>query len=118
MAQLFKAGAVRAVTDAACPDKGFCHAAPRLCILHLNPKPHPPITFCEGTANKPLDGAGEGRDASSALGSDEAGDGGVDKATRAAIARTYGANRGGGGGESGLREAGEGEGRGGGGVGG
>jgi hypothetical protein len=60
---------------------------------------------------------GEGRDASSALGFDEAGDGGVDKATRAANARAYVVGRGGGGGESVARGGGEGggEGRGGGG---
>jgi hypothetical protein len=46
---------------------------------------------------------GEGRVASSALGSDEAGDGDMDKATRAAIARAYDVGRSGGvgGGEGG-----------------
>jgi hypothetical protein len=34
-------------------------------------------------------GGGEGRDVSSALGSDEAGDGDMDKATHADIARAY-----------------------------
>ena len=48
---------------------------------------------------------GEGRDASSKLGSDEAGDDGSDKATRAAIARAYEVDRGDGGGESGARKA-------------
>ena len=56
---------------------------------------------------------GEGRDASSTLGSGEAGDGGMDKATRAAIAHAYEVDRGGGGGESGAREGGEGRGEGG-----
>jgi hypothetical protein len=56
---------------------------------------------------------GKGRDASSALGSDEARDGGVETVTRAAIPRGYEFDRGGGGGESGSREGGEGEGEGG-----
>jgi hypothetical protein len=56
---------------------------------------------------------GKGRGASSALGSDEAGDDDMDKATRAAIARACEANRGNGGGESGAREGGEGGGEGG-----
>jgi hypothetical protein len=46
---------------------------------------------------------GEGRDASSALDSDDAGDDGMDKATRAAIARAYEVDPGDGGGESGAR---------------
>jgi hypothetical protein len=60
---------------------------------------------------------GERRGACSSLGFDDAGDDGKDKAMRAAIARAYGADRGGGGGESGVREGGEGgsEGEGGGG---
>jgi hypothetical protein len=41
---------------------------------------------------------GEGRDASSALGSDAAGDGNMSKATRAAIARAYEVDQGDGGG--------------------
>jgi hypothetical protein len=45
--------------------------------------------------------SGEGRNASSALGFDKAGDGGVEKATRAAIVRAYEVNRGVGGGKSG-----------------
>jgi hypothetical protein len=46
---------------------------------------------------------GEKRYASSALGSDEAGDDDMDKATRAAIARAYEFDRGTGGGEGGAR---------------
>jgi hypothetical protein len=52
--------------------------------------------------------AEEGRDASSGLGSDEAGDDDMDNAERAAIAREYKVDRGDGGGESGAREGGEG----------
>jgi hypothetical protein len=112
VAQLDKADAACAEADAARLDEGFCHASPRLSLFRLLPPPKPPISFCEGTAPKPLVGAAaeEGRDASSALGSGEAGDGGMDKATRAAIARTYEVDRGGGGGESGAREGGEGAG--------
>jgi hypothetical protein len=55
---------------------------------------------------------GEGPDASSTLGSDEAGDDDMDKVTRTAIARAYEIGRGDGGGESGVREGGEGEGKG------
>jgi hypothetical protein len=50
----------------------------------------------------------EGRDASRELGSDDAGGEGVGEATRAAIARAYEVDRGGGGGESGAREGSEG----------
>jgi hypothetical protein len=64
------------------------------------PPPHSPISFCAGTAPKPAREAAaeKGRDASSTLGSDEAGGGGMDKATRAAIARAYEVGRGVGGG--------------------
>jgi hypothetical protein len=55
---------------------------------------------------------GEGRHASSALGSDEAGDGGMDKATRAAVARAYEVGRGDGVSKICAREGGEGGGRG------
>jgi hypothetical protein len=60
---------------------------------------------------------GEDRDASSALGSDEAGDGDVEKATCAAIARAYEVDRGDVNGESDAREGGEYGGEGGGGSG-
>jgi hypothetical protein len=109
VAQLDKAGAARAMTYAARPDEGFCHARSTPPPTHT---PHPPISLCARTAPKPVGGAAteERQDASSALGSGEAGDGGMDKATRAAIARTYEVDRGGGGGESGAREGGEGAG--------
>jgi hypothetical protein len=79
--------------------------------------PHQPISFCAGTAPKPVGGAAaeEGQDASSALGSGEAFGDDMGKATRAAIARAYEVNRGNGTGEIGAREGGEGGGRGGGG---
>jgi hypothetical protein len=51
---------------------------------------------------------GEGRDASSALGSGEAGDNDMDKATREDIELAYKVDRGDGGGESGAQEGGEG----------
>jgi hypothetical protein len=85
-AQLDKADAVCAEADAARPDGVFCHAAPRLSVPCT---PHPPVSFCAGTASKPVGGAAaeEGRDTCSALGSDEAGNGDVGKWTHAAIAR-------------------------------
>jgi hypothetical protein len=61
--------------------------------------------------------AGRARGAGSALGSDEAGDGNMDKATRVAIVRAYEVDRGDGGGDRGTREGGEVGGEGGGGVG-
>jgi hypothetical protein len=51
---------------------------------------------------------GEGRDASSALGSDEVGDDGTDTASHATIARAYEVGRGDCGDEIGAREGGEG----------
>jgi hypothetical protein len=65
--------------------------------------PHPPrqpTFFFVETARKPVGGAAaeEGRDVWSALGSDEAGNGGMDKATHVAIARACDVDRVGGGG--------------------
>jgi hypothetical protein len=79
--------------------------------------PHQPTFFFVETARKPVGGAAaeEGRDVWSALGSDEAGDGGMDKATHVAIARACDVDRVGGGGESGAREGGKDDGGGGGG---
>ena len=45
-----------------------------------------PLALKRDSATRPH-GGGEGEDSSSALGSDEAGDGGMDKAMRTAIAR-------------------------------
>jgi hypothetical protein len=60
--QLDKTDAACAEADAARPDEGFCHAAPRLSILRPPPPAlYPPITFCAGTAPKPVGGAA-GRD--------------------------------------------------------
>jgi hypothetical protein len=57
VAQLDKANAVCAKTEASRPDEGFCHAAPRLWILCLLPTPHSPTSFCEGTTNEPVGGS-------------------------------------------------------------
>jgi hypothetical protein len=57
VAQLDKADAACAKADAARPDEGFFHAAPRLSIPRLLPPPPPPITLCKGTALKPVGGA-------------------------------------------------------------
>ena len=58
VAQLDKADAACADVFAACPDEGFfCHAAPRLSLLRLLLPPHPPTSFCAGTAPIPLGGA-------------------------------------------------------------
>jgi hypothetical protein len=66
------------------------------------------LFLCRDCAQTSGWSGGEGRDASSKLGSDEAGDDGSDKATRAAIARAYEVDRGDGGGKSGRRKGGEG----------
>jgi hypothetical protein len=87
---------------------------------HVTPPPPPTPTptsptyhlLCRDFAQTCGWSGGEARDASSALGSDEADDDDEDKATRAAIAHAYEVDRGGGGGESGAREGGEGWGRG------
>jgi hypothetical protein len=54
VAQLDKADAACAEADAARPDEGFLQAVPRPLILCLLPPPHPPTTFCAGTAPKPV----------------------------------------------------------------
>jgi hypothetical protein len=105
VAQLDKADAACAETDAARPDEEFCHAAPRLSILHLLP-PNP-ITFCAGTAPKPL-GRAEGRDETPAAHS-------APTRREPTATRAYEVDQGGDGGESGAREGGEGGGSGGGG---
>jgi hypothetical protein len=61
VAQQAKADAACAEANAARPVEGFCHAAPRLSLLRLLPPPRPPISFCAGTAPKPVGGAA-GRD--------------------------------------------------------
>jgi hypothetical protein len=61
LAQLDKADAALAEADAARPDEGLCHAAPRLSLLRLLPPPRPPITSCARTEPKPFGGAA-GRD--------------------------------------------------------
>jgi hypothetical protein len=101
VALLDKVGSACAEVDAACPDEGFCHVAPRLSFPPF--PPHPPISFCVGTAPKFVGGAAaeEERDASSALGSGEVCDDDMNKATRAAIARAYEVDGGSGGGERG-----------------
>jgi hypothetical protein len=79
------------------------------------PLPPPPPTsptyhfLCRDCARISGWSGGEGRGASSAKGCDEASDGGMDKATRAAIVRAHEVDQGGGGrGESGARKGGEG----------
>jgi hypothetical protein len=92
--QLDKTGAAWAEADAARLDEESFHFLCRYCA-----------NICGWSG-------GEGRDTSSALGSDEAGDEDIDKATRAAIARAYEVDRSDGGCESGAREGGEGGGEG------
>ena len=92
MALLDKADEACAEADAAGPHEEFYHAAPCAFLLRLLPPPHPLTLFCVETAQKPAGGAAW-RNGS------EAGDGGMDKATRAAIARAYEVGRGDGGGE-------------------
>jgi hypothetical protein len=58
---LDKAGAARAEADAARPDEGFYHAAPRLSLFRLLPPPHPSISFCKKTGPKTVGGEA-GRD--------------------------------------------------------
>jgi hypothetical protein len=90
VAQMNKADAACAEAYAARPDEEFCHAAPHLSVPRLPPPPTSPtyLFLCRDFAQTyGWSGGGKGRDASSALGSNEAGDGGIDKATRAAIAR-------------------------------
>jgi len=107
VAQLDKADAACAEADAAHPDEGFCHAVSHLFIPRLLLPTLPTYHFlCKDCAKTCGWSGREGRDASSALGSEEAGDGGMGKATRAAIARIYEVDRGNGGGESGAREGG------------
>jgi hypothetical protein len=62
----------------------------------MPPSPTSPtyLFLCRNCAQTCGWSSGEGRGASSALGSDEAGDDGMDKATRAAIARAYEVDRG------------------------
>jgi hypothetical protein len=113
VAQLDKADATCTEADAARPNQGFFHAARRLSI---SPPSSPTYHFLRRDCAQIFGlSGGEGRDASSTLGSGEAGDGGMDKATRAAIARACEVNRGGVKGESGARKGGEGGGGGGGG---
>ena len=81
VAQQADSNAARAEAEASRPDEGFCHAAPRLSLLRLLPPPYPSITFCRDIAKIYGWSGGEGRDASSTLGSDEAGDDDMDKAT-------------------------------------
>jgi hypothetical protein len=106
VAQLDKAGAACAKADAARPDEEFCHAAPRFSF----PTPTSPtyLFMCRDCTKTCGRSGGEGRDASSALGSGEAGDNGTDRASRATIARAYEVGRGDCGGEIGAGEGGEG----------
>jgi hypothetical protein len=71
--QLDKTDAACAEADAARPDEGFCHAAPRLSILRPPPPPSLPTYhfLCRDCAQTCGWSGGEGRDASRALGSDE-----------------------------------------------
>jgi hypothetical protein len=81
-----------------------------MCLPPPPPLPTSPtyLFLCRDCANTCGWSGGEERGASRALGSDEAGDGGMDKATRAAIAHAYEVGRGDGGGESGAQEGVEG----------
>jgi hypothetical protein len=107
-AQQAKASAARAEAKAARPGEEFCHAASRLFLLRIPPHLPPTYHFLRRDFAKTCGwNGGEGRGASSALGSDEAGNGSMDKATCAAIARAYEVDRGGGVGESGAREGGK-----------
>ena len=114
VAQQAKASAACAEAEAARPREGFCHAAPRLSLLRLHPPPRLPITLCAGTSPAPVVERREGtrRQQRTRFHND------MDKATRAAIARAYEANRGDGWGESGAREGAEGGSEGGSGAGG
>jgi hypothetical protein len=94
---------VRAEAGAAHPDEGFCHAALTGPTSLPPPPPLPTIPIyiflCRDCAQTCGWSGGEGRDASSALGSDEAGDDDIDKAKRLTIVRAYEVDRGDGGGE-------------------
>jgi hypothetical protein len=61
VAQLDKADATCAETDAARPDEGFCHAAPHFSLLRLLPPPHPSLSVQGLCQNLPVDKA-VGRD--------------------------------------------------------
>jgi hypothetical protein len=108
VAQLDKADAACAEADVARSDDGSV-ARP----TSLPPPPPSPTSptyhFLCGNCAKTCEwSGGEGQDASRAPGSDKAGDGGMGKVTRAAIARAFEVDWGAGGGESGAREGGEG----------
>jgi hypothetical protein len=88
VAQLDKTDAASAEAYAARPDKGVLPRGPK----YLHPPPPSPTSptylfLCRDCAQTCGWGDGEKPDASSALGSDEAGNGDMDKATYAAIAR-------------------------------
>ena len=82
VAQQAESNAARAEAEASRPDEGFCHAAPRLSLHRLLPPTLPIYHFlCRDFAKICGWSGGEGRYASSTLGSDEAGDDDMDKAT-------------------------------------
>jgi hypothetical protein len=82
VAQQAESNTARAEAEVSRPDEGFCHAAP----TSLPPPPSPPTLpiyyfLCRDFAQICRWSSEEGRDASSTLGSDEAGDDDMDKST-------------------------------------